>query len=311
MPYGISPMVIYYNTSSSTSRRWTTRGLDVPTVDDEDLTKRPTWTFEQFQAAAEYASRPRRGIAGFYVAPTLRGLAPFVYSGGGQIFDDDEEPTSLAFSSDDTQVGAREGAADAARPEAVAVAGDAVREDAAGVVPRGQARDDRRFPRPGAGAAADRRPRLRRDADAHGRRRGHRRRPDRDLHRDGHQRRRPSRRTSWSTSSRPSRCSAVAAAGYLAPANTKVALSDAFLQPGRAPVHARVFNNSVRNMRMPPLARQLRRRSRTPSPSRSSSCSRSRSPTSTCSPSRSTRRRRPCLPPEDRRVPRRTSSSAV
>ncbi len=47
--------------------------------------------------------------------------------------------------------------------------------------------------------------------------------------------------------------SAVAAAGYLAPANTEVALSDAFLQVGRAPVHARVFNDSVRNMRIPPI----------------------------------------------------------
>jgi multiple sugar transport system substrate-binding protein len=47
--------------------------------------------------------------------------------------------------------------------------------------------------------------------------------------------------------------SAVAAAGYLAPANTKVALSDAFLQVGRAPVHSGVFNNSIRNMRIPPI----------------------------------------------------------
>ena len=89
--------------SSSTSRRWPSSGLDVPTVDDEDLSKKPTWTLEQFQAAAEYASRPRRGIAGFYIAPTLRGLAPFIYSGGGNVFDNDDEPTSLAFSSDDTK----------------------------------------------------------------------------------------------------------------------------------------------------------------------------------------------------------------
>ena len=45
----------------------------------------------------------------------------------------------------------------------------------------------------------------------------------------------------------------MAAAGYLAPANTKVALSDAFLQPGRAPVHSGVSNNSIKNMRIPPL----------------------------------------------------------
>jgi multiple sugar transport system substrate-binding protein len=47
--------------------------------------------------------------------------------------------------------------------------------------------------------------------------------------------------------------SAVAAAGYLAPANTLVALSDAFLQPGRMPLHAGVSNNSIKYMRIPPL----------------------------------------------------------
>jgi multiple sugar transport system substrate-binding protein len=46
---------------------------------------------------------------------------------------------------------------------------------------------------------------------------------------------------------------AVTAAGYLAPANTKVALSDAFLQPGRPPLHAGVFNSSIKNLRIPPL----------------------------------------------------------
>ena len=47
--------------------------------------------------------------------------------------------------------------------------------------------------------------------------------------------------------------SAVAAAGYLAPANTSVALSDAFLQVGRAPVHSGVSNNSIKSIRIPPL----------------------------------------------------------
>src|SRR4029079_15781076 len=79
------------------------RGLDAPIVDDEDLSKKPSWTFDQFQAAADYASRPRRGIAGFYIAPTLRGLAPFINSAGGSIFNDDDPPTSLAFSSDGTK----------------------------------------------------------------------------------------------------------------------------------------------------------------------------------------------------------------
>jgi multiple sugar transport system substrate-binding protein len=45
----------------------------------------------------------------------------------------------------------------------------------------------------------------------------------------------------------------VVRAGYLAPANTKVALSDDFLQQGRAPVHSAVSNNSIKNMHIFPL----------------------------------------------------------
>ena len=41
--------------------------------------------------------------------------------------------------------------------------------------------------------------------------------------------------------------------GHLAPANLEVALSDEFLQPGRQPANARVFNASMRSMENPPL----------------------------------------------------------
>jgi multiple sugar transport system substrate-binding protein len=51
--------------------------------------------------------------------------------------------------------------------------------------------------------------------------------------------------------------STVARSGYLAPANTKVALSDDFLQVGRAPVHSAVFNNSIKSMRIFPLLDDL------------------------------------------------------
>ena len=135
MPYGISPMVIYYNTNLVDFEAMADRGLDVPTVDDEDLTKKPTWTLEQFQTAAAYASRPRRGIAGFYIAPTLRGLAPFVDSGGGKIFDNDDEPTSLAFSSDDTKSALEKVLPTLRDPKLSLSPEHAVREDAAGVVP--------------------------------------------------------------------------------------------------------------------------------------------------------------------------------
>ena len=70
-----SPATASCSACPTASRRWSStttrklvdfepmaeRELDVPTVDDEDLSKKPTWTLEQFQAAAEYASRPRRG----------------------------------------------------------------------------------------------------------------------------------------------------------------------------------------------------------------------------------------------------------
>jgi len=45
----------------------------------------------------------------------------------------------------------------------------------------------------------------------------------------------------------------VVPAGYLVPANQTVALTDDFLQPTRQPLRAEVFNESVRNLYIPPL----------------------------------------------------------
>jgi multiple sugar transport system substrate-binding protein len=252
MPYGISPMVIYYNPKLVDFEAMAERGLDAPVVDDEDLTKRPTWSFDQFQAAAEYASRPRRGIAGFYIAPTLRGLAPFVYSGGGQVFDDEDDPTSLAFSSDDTQ-SALEKVLPLLRDPKVTLTPEQLaektplewfREGKLGMIagfrdlvpelrPTGTLDFDI-MPMPVVDDAAtvgdltgiciaQDTPDVAQSADF------------------------------LVDFISEESVSAVAAAGYLAPANTKVALSDAFLQPGRAPVHADVSNNSIKNMRIPPL----------------------------------------------------------
>ncbi len=105
MPYGISPMVIYYNTALVDFERM--RARDIPAPEDQEDTpedeSHERWTFEEFTAAAEFATRPRRGTSGVYIDPTLRGLAPFVYSGGGELFDDDDAPTSLALSEGDSQ----------------------------------------------------------------------------------------------------------------------------------------------------------------------------------------------------------------
>ena len=101
MPYSISPMVIYYNTALVDFERMLRRGLDAPEPDENGVIDE--WSFEQFTASAEFATRPGRGTRGVYIEPSLRGLAPFVYSGGGKVFDDDKEPTSLAFSDGDSR----------------------------------------------------------------------------------------------------------------------------------------------------------------------------------------------------------------
>ena len=75
--------------------------------------------------------------------------------------------------------------------------------------------------------------------------------------------------------------SAVAAAGYLAPANTTVALSDAFLQPGRLAGARRRLQQQHQEHADPAAASATSPSSRRRSPSRSRRCSRSRSPTST------------------------------
>jgi multiple sugar transport system substrate-binding protein len=100
MAYSVSPMVVYYNTDIVDFDKMERRGFDVPSANDEG--KRERWTLAQFGAAAQFASRrgDRRGV---WIDPTLQGLAPFIYSGDGQVFDDDREPTSLAFSDDNTR----------------------------------------------------------------------------------------------------------------------------------------------------------------------------------------------------------------
>jgi len=252
MPYGISPMVIYYNPELVDFQAMAERGLDVPTIDYEDLTKKPSWSFEQFQTAAEYASRPRKGIAGFYIAPTLRGLAPFIYSAGGQVFDDEDQPTSLAFSSNDTK-SALEKVLPLLRDPKLTLSADQLaektplewfREGRLGMI--AGFRDLVPELRPTGTLDFDVMPMPVVDSAA----------TVGDL--TGVCIARQTKNVSAaadflvdfiSTKS----VSAVAAAGYLVPANTDVAFSDAFLQKGRAPVHSGVYNNSIKSMRIPPL----------------------------------------------------------
>ena len=165
----------------------------------------------------------------------------------------------------------------------------------AGVVRARPARHDRGLPLAGARAAPGAGPGLRRDADArpgqlrHGRRH----------HRPVHVRRAAStpggRGLPGLRDSSAESVARVARAGYLAPANLEVALSDDFLQPGRLPEHAGGLQHRVRTMRDPAAARlraaargrpsraDLQRAAR---PCRSSTCDGARPSRSTRSPAR-------------------------
>jgi multiple sugar transport system substrate-binding protein len=94
MPYTVSPMVIYYNTKLVDFDAMAAEDLPVPKPDHL------AWNFAEFRAAAEFASRPRLNTRGVHIDPTLRGLAPFIYSGGGQVFNEADEPTSLTLGED-------------------------------------------------------------------------------------------------------------------------------------------------------------------------------------------------------------------
>lgn len=94
MPYGTSPMVIYYNSELVDFEQMAAQDLPTPAEDHSG------WNLSEFSAAAEFASRPRAKTKGVYIEPTLRGLAPFIYSGGGQVFNDESNPTSLALGED-------------------------------------------------------------------------------------------------------------------------------------------------------------------------------------------------------------------
>lgn len=96
MAYAVSPEVMYVNTDLVDFEKMRRRGLNTPERDD-------FWNLAEFAAAADFAARPARGTHGFHIEPTLRGLAPYIYSGGGQVFDDSEDPKSLALSEGDTR----------------------------------------------------------------------------------------------------------------------------------------------------------------------------------------------------------------
>jgi multiple sugar transport system substrate-binding protein len=257
MPYGVSPMVIYYNKDLIDFERMAQRELPAP-VPDPDTGTYDKWNFDEFRAAAEFASRPRRGTKGVHVDPTLRGLAPFIYAGGGDLFNSDTEPTSLDFSSDETRDALtptlellRDPALTLTEEElSQAPAVDWFKQGKLGMIAgfRSMVPDLRSAP----GLNFDVMPMPSIDDEA----------TIGDI-------------SGLCIAARPAATipqaadflvyvvsaeavARVATAGYLVPANLQVAASDDFLQPDQRPASAQIFNSSIRDMRLLPLIDSLR-----------------------------------------------------
>jgi len=246
MPYAVSPMVIYYNKKLVDFERMRSRDLDVPDVDAT------SWSLEQFAAAAEFASRPRRGSKGVHIAATVPGLTPFVESGGGSVFNDVVEPTTMTFSTDDSR-SALERTLELLRNPQVTLDEDQLAEASpvewfedgklgmiAGyrpLVPSLRLIPGLEFdvmPMPVLDSAAT-------VGEVTG------------LCLSSKAASTPAAADFMVYELSTEAVTRVTRSGYLAPANLEVALTDAFLQPGRQPDHAMFFNTSVRSLRLAPM----------------------------------------------------------
>jgi multiple sugar transport system substrate-binding protein len=245
MPVGISPMVIFYNTELVDFETMTARGLPAPT---EGL----NWNFEQFVAAAEFASRPNRSTVGTHVDPTLRGLAPFIYAAGGEVFDDAEAPTSLAFSDDATQSALGTILQVFRDPRLTLSEKQLDRRPAMEWFKRGKLgmipgfRDQVPMLREAPDLSFDVLPipGIERNATIGG---------FTGMCVSGDTGNATAAADFLVHMNSPVSIRRLASSGHLVPANLEVALSDDFVQPGREPLHAQVFTNSVRNIVLPPL----------------------------------------------------------
>ena len=89
MPADVSPLVVYYNPTL----------IDLSTVAElghNPVDQKDGWSLDEFGRAALQARAP--GVRGLYVEPDLEQVAPFVWSGGGEVADDNDEPTTLTLS---------------------------------------------------------------------------------------------------------------------------------------------------------------------------------------------------------------------
>ncbi|WP_457206448.1 extracellular solute-binding protein [Nocardioides sp. P5_C9_2] len=249
MAYSVSPMVIYYNDELVDFDKMERRGLDVPGEDAQG--DRTRWNLAEFTAAAQFATR--RGSAdGVWIEPTLQGLAPFIYSGGGKVVDDADDPTSLALS-DEATVDALDRTLAVLRDSALTPSPSELEESSAlqrfrqgklamiagfrDLVPDLRQRAELSFDTIAM-------PTLEEAATV----------GDIDglcISADTEHVNEAADFLAYAVSD--SAIETVTRTGYIVPANTEVAGSEVFLGPGRQPLTSKVFNTAIRGMVVPPL----------------------------------------------------------
>lgn len=250
MPYSVSPMVIYYNDELIDFAKMERRDLDVPSTSSDGVLS-DRWTLEEFAAAAQFATR-RGTVDGVWIEPTLRGLAPFIYSGGGQVFDDDNNPKSLAFADDGTRSALDQTLAILRDPTLTPSADELRRATALQMFKRGKlamiagfrelvpelrAVETLSFDTISMPVIED--PATVGDIDGL------------CISADTEHVNDAADFLAYAVSD--AALEVVTRTGYIVPANTEVAGSEAFLWPGREPAHASVFNSAIRGMVIPPL----------------------------------------------------------
>jgi multiple sugar transport system substrate-binding protein len=238
MPVDVSPLVVYFNRDLVSLAGLTGPG-------ERPITPEGGWTIDQFKAAAEQATRGR--VRGVYVAPDLTQVAPFIWSGGGHVVDDLENPTTLTLS-DGSSASALEKLLEVVRnphttfSQAQIARRSAVQRFKTGslammlgyrdLTPQFRTQENLRFdvmplPKVGSRATTGRSTGLcLSSTSAH-----------------------PEKTADFlAYAVSPDAMALLAATGYVVPTNLDVANSDAFLQPAEMPASASVFPAMVRSI---------------------------------------------------------------
>ncbi|MCW2850283.1 MAG: hypothetical protein JWR90_4257 [Marmoricola sp.] len=94
MPEDVSPLVVYYNPKLIE--------LDqVAELGHNPVNQKDGWSLDEFARAALQPRSP--GVRGLYIEPDLNQVAPFIWSGGGEVVDDLQKPTTLTLSDGPSQ----------------------------------------------------------------------------------------------------------------------------------------------------------------------------------------------------------------